>query len=84
MKYNHLVDVAFQLDSDHEDLTDVPLIELVKAMLKRCLTILEENNHEAFGSCEVINNEIEGFSFEDRESYSPDNYSDDAEGDDRL
>lgn len=57
MKYNHMYDVAFTIDTNKEA-DAVTADELIEALEKRLLQLKYERCAEAFGHCDTM--EIEG------------------------
>lgn len=53
MKYNHMFDVAFSIDTDEPNPDKVTLQELIKGLLKR-IPDLYNDELEAFGHCDTI------------------------------
>ena len=54
MKYNHMFDVAFTVNSEESDWKDVTYEELIEGLIKR-LPELYKDGIEAFGFNDTIN-----------------------------
>ena len=51
MKYNHMYDVAFSIESNNEE-EEVTVDELIKGLEKRIIQLKHENDIESFGYCD--------------------------------
>ena len=51
--YNHVIDLAFSIDSPCENWEDIPFEDLMRALLQRVRTL----DIEAFGLVDTIENE---------------------------
>lgn len=61
-KYNTMVDVAFSIDHDCEDPYDIPVSDLIDAMLLRVQELRKtppDEAIEAFGMCDTYTHEGE-------------------------
>ncbi len=53
MKYNHMYDIAFAIDTDVEDAYKVPREVLIAGLLERIAHIVESNEStDCFGHCD--------------------------------
>jgi hypothetical protein len=54
-KYNHMIDVSFQIETDEEDWCNIPKPEIIEALLIRISSIVREDDSfmEAFGCCDT-------------------------------
>jgi len=52
-KYNHMIDMAFQIETNEEDFYNIPKSEVISALLSRISTIVKEDDWEAFGCCDT-------------------------------
>lgn len=53
MKYNHMFDVAFTLDSNKPS-DEITVDELINALKKRVSQLTTEQSIEAFGHCDTF------------------------------
>ena len=51
MKYNHMYDVAFSIESNNEE-EDVTVDELIEGVEKRLVQLKSERDIEAYGYCD--------------------------------
>ena len=49
--YNHLVDIAFSIETPIDKFENIPLDALILALQRRVNIIAKERNKEAFGDC---------------------------------
>ena len=54
-KYNHMIDVSFQIETDEEDWCNIPKSAIISALLIRISSIVREDDSfmEAFGCCDT-------------------------------
>lgn len=54
-KFNHLIDVAFEIVSEHEDWTEIDVDDLLNALEHRLnmLRLRKSEAKEAFGLCDT-------------------------------
>jgi len=57
MKFNHMFDIAFGVDTDNKP-DNVTIDELIEALEKRIITIKRERDIEAFGFCDSYSRPI--------------------------
>ena len=46
-----MVDIAFEVDTSHDNFENIPLAELITALEKRLAALKLEKSTEAFGNC---------------------------------
>lgn len=51
--FNHMYDIAFSLESEKEDASDVTLDMLREAILERIILLTDAEAVEAFGLCDT-------------------------------
>ena len=54
-KYNHMIDMAFSIETDEEDWCNIPKTSIISALLNRISSIVKEEDSfmEAFGCCDT-------------------------------
>ena len=54
-KYNHMIDMAFSIETNEEDWCNIPKPAIISALLSRISSIIREDDSfwEAFGCCDT-------------------------------
>jgi len=54
-KYNHMIDMAFSIETNEEDWCNIPKPVIISALLSRISSIVKEDDSfmEAFGCCDT-------------------------------
>ena len=53
-RYDHMLDVAFRLTSEHEYWADIPVPEIIAALERRVANLKKHADIEAFGHCDTF------------------------------